>query len=234
MTAPKVIIIGYMGRLEDPEGRPIGTKGVGKDTLAEMLSVHVRHSHQIHSESLSFADSLKNFISVYFDLPRELYDKSSMKEVQLLKYPGWTYRKFLEVFGTEIGRATHQDMWVELMRNQIQDRLDETGGYLKQFKSAVLETLQHKADLLPKPNRGPKLIQITDVRFKNEYDMLKSMGAVILQVKRRLNPDDPYQPSDHVSNQVDPSMEPDIIVDNSGSLIQLSNDIPRIWQAIQK
>lgn len=99
----------------------------------------------------------------------------------------------------------------------------------KKLFEAFKEIMKEK-ELPSPPDVKEKLIFIPDLRFPNEYHMLKSLPerhphirVIILQVLRRL-PEVPTPTSLHPSNQVYPEMEPDHIIINDGDLNTLRKD----------
>ncbi len=210
---------------------------MGKDTLAEMLAEYAR-KQGYKCYTISFADALKDAVSEFYDLPRDIYDTQAMKEQPIPQYPGWTYRKFLEVFGTDICRNINPHMWTYLAQKKIDVFHGSIGDSLGSYTTDVVRTLTiQKSTPMPRPVRVHtlgKLIQITDLRFKNEYEFLKVKRAVIIRVRRRLGPEDPHQVSTHVSNTVDETMVPDIDVDNNGTLEDLRAQIPTLFDLIHQ
>ena len=136
--------------------------GSGKDTIADYLV----NFHGYKRES--FANSLKDAVSVVFGWDRELLEgrTKQSREWRETKDEWWskrlkqdiTPRWVLQYWGTEvIRRGFHDDMWVASLEYRL---------------------LQSKDDIV-----------ITDCRFPNEIKALKDIGAKVLRVKRGSEPE---------------------------------------------
>lgn len=136
-----------------------GPKGSGKDTVALLVKEMYPH---LKVKSVAFADPIKSVIQHLFAL-----DPTSVDQYDLFKrdtvshnLPGYgLYR----VPGRHIVREIGM-----LMRNYDSEQFNE---YVrKQLTSAAEE--------------GYDIGIVTDLRFDNEYLMLKSMGANIIKILR--------------------------------------------------
>ena len=139
-----------------------GLIGSGKDTIADYLI----RKHDF--EKISFADKLKDSVSVMFDWDRELLDgktdesRAWREEVDEYwsKETGETItpRLVLQLFGTECMRDGFYDgIWVSLTKKKILD------------------------------NPGKNFV-IPDVRFPNEAKMLYEIKGQVWRVKRGQDP----------------------------------------------
>ena len=138
-----------------------GFIGSGKDTVADYLV----NFHGYRRES--FANSLKDAVSVVFNWDRELLEgrTKQSREWRETKDEWWserlkqdiTPRWVLQYWGTEVvRRGFHNDMWVASLENRLLNSKDD--------------------------------IVITDCRFPNEITSLKNIGAKVLRVKRGPEP----------------------------------------------
>ena len=140
-----------------------GLIGSGKDTIADYLIR--KHNFQ----KTSFADKLKDSVSVMFDWDRELLDgktdESRAWREERDEY--WsqetgeaiTPRLVLQLFGTECMRDGFYDgIWVSLTKKKILDNPD-------------------------------KNFVIPDVRFPNEAKMIYGINGQVWRVKRGNDPD---------------------------------------------
>ena len=136
--------------------------GSGKDTVADYLV----NFHGYKRES--FANSLKDAVSVVFGWDRELLEgrTKQSREWRETRDEWWiarlkqdiTPRYVLQYWGTEVvRRGFHDDMWVASLENRLRQTQDD--------------------------------IVITDCRFPNEIKALKNIGARVLRVKRGPEPD---------------------------------------------
>ena len=139
-----------------------GLIGSGKDTIADYLI----RKHDF--EKISFADKLKDSVSVMFDWDRELLDgktdesRAWREEVDEYwsKETGETItpRLVLQLFGTECMRDGFYDgIWVSLTKKKILDN----------------------------PNKN---FVIPDVRFPNEAKMLYEVNGQVWRVVRGADP----------------------------------------------
>ena len=139
-----------------------GFMGSGKDTIADYLV----NCHGYKRES--FANSLKDAVSVVFGWDRELVEgrTKQSREWRETKDEWWskrlkrdiTPRYVLQNWGTEVVRkGFHNGMWVASLEHRLQSSKDD--------------------------------IVITDCRFPNEIKALKNIGATVLRVKRGTEPD---------------------------------------------
>ena len=237
------------GCMLDENEVPIGQKRVGKDTVADMITYLCRETHTIHR--LSFADSLKDIICETYQLNRQEMEQPENKEKQIASLPeGWTYRKLLEVYGSDVVR--HLDVplcdstWMIKVIHKIEDiRLDSFermvkrtfdltsqemnySGKIPRF-NCTYQTLYDKlwATMTAKKMPGfqmtptkPELILITDARFYDEFRTMENWGANFIQVQRH-GVNEGNKVNQHPSNIVDPRMFPDIILKNDGTLDEL-------------
>lgn len=139
-----------------------GFIGSGKDTIADYLVNFYGYRRE------SFANSLKDAVSVVFGWDREMLEGRTKASREWRETPDewWsarlkqdiTPRWVLQYWGTEVVRkGFHDDMWVASLEHRL---------------------LSGKDDIV-----------ITDCRFPNEITALKNIGATVLRVKRGLEPD---------------------------------------------
>jgi hypothetical protein len=254
-----VVKLGYMGSLKNEKGETTGVKGVGKDTSADILQDLFGSGYE--SRRLAFADGLKDLVAAHYGLNRSFMDTPSQKEAELKHYPGWTWRRLLEDFGTNVIRegmgnhfpelrekmAAHWCSQVEykIKREQLEPSealvaqiwelsnrelfdysrdapLPGLGRSFNELHRALVAELQKHE--FPDPHPGcqkrPVLIQITDVRFPNEYERLKALGVHMVCVSRVIPGLKPPEVV-HPSNRVYEEMVPDTLINNSESRMQL-------------
>lgn len=118
-----------------------------------------------------------------------------------------TVRKFLQRLGTEVGRAIHPNFWVNALFS----------GYNKIASN-------WDADGITTVESYPNWI-ITDVRFPNEADAIKSRGGIMIRMNRNEG-----VPSDHTSETaLDNYIAFDYKINNNGTtieeLVELVRDI---------
>ena len=140
----------------------IGLKGSGKDTAGDFLA------KEYGFEKQSFANALKDVVSVLFNWDREMLEGSTpeSREQREIADPWWseklgmtwTPRYALQYMGTDVLRKQFFDgMWVSSVENKIATN----------------------------PNTD---FVITDVRFPNEMKMIKDNGGHLIQITRGPKP----------------------------------------------
>jgi hypothetical protein len=188
-----------------------GKKGVGKNFVAELTAEVIKQRSRManfytgssdHVELVAFAEPLKEFLINCLGLCREWTygsdkDKnnpstvpwSNMPQVIRDKYPNkdglMTHREVMQVFGTDVMR----DMWdLNVWVNTMARRIK---------KSNAAYTL------------------VTDVRFPNEIDCLREMGAKIWLVDGPQRGDDAVKNDKHSSEMLHSlDVKYDVIIKN--------------------
>lgn len=144
----------------------VGKMGSGKDTLAETLMAHNPRVARI-----ALADGVKNLATALFDLnPEQAYGSQEAKariDERWEKSP----RQLLQLFGTEVGRACHKDVWVRYLLREIKAR-----------ESAA-------------PTPEAPVWVVPDVRFPNEADAIRAAGGVVVRIFR---PFQDYEDAGHL------------------------------------
>lgn len=193
-----------------------GEKGVGKDTLAELLI------NKYNFPKVSFATKLKKLCSKAFDLPIEYFDNTTLKD-ELLPKPAiltdriakfcvkyakivtgkdvvfpknfkkaelTTPRQIMQIIGTDVFRSWDKNFWINLVEL-------------------------------------PTKCVVTDARMPNERQYLKSHGGVGVRVKRVLNLEN--ETSKHESEcLLGNDSEYDVVVTNDSTKHQLLRNFD-IW-----
>jgi len=144
-----------------------GKANSGKNTLAKMLVKHlrlkIRDNNGPYTASrayIAFADPIKRMIQEMFPEINSKYLFGSSKfrnEIIPGAFKGGkplTIRQLLIDLGTEVGRAYKQDVWLD--------------NFDYQFKKAA----------------HCKIVVVTDVRFRNEFDHLKDKGFHLIKLYR--------------------------------------------------
>lgn len=98
----QVKIIGLTGKCFNELKEEAGVKGVGKDTVALMIQKILQPETQVHI--LPLAQKLKEIVLKIFNLPKSIDASQVSKMADLPQYPGWSFRKLLEVVGTNVIR----------------------------------------------------------------------------------------------------------------------------------
>ncbi len=161
-----------------------GPKGCGKDTVGQMIKeIYPQHD----PETIAFADPIKNVIRHIFNLGDEsVYSYDRLKRATLKL-------KDEESFYTIDGRRLVREIGM-LMRNY-----DE-----KQFTNYVVGAIRYE------PTR---LWIVTDLRFDNEYTVMKNLGAKIIKITRPS-----YRYDGHITERAFDDHLVDKIIMNDGDL----------------
>lgn len=160
----------------------IGNIGAGKSTCAQVLV------EQGFTE-MTFADPLKQACMALFGFTHEqMYGSQEMKATPDPRWFGVTPRQIMQFVGTD------------LLRNQLAQIMPEIGTdiFVHRMKVALTE---HQGNVV-----------VSDVRFQNEADLIKSLGGYLIKIVR------PGKASDnHASEQVDLVTGYDITLLNYGT-----------------
>lgn len=144
-------------------------KRVGKDTFAEMLVSEFKE-RGIEVIQLAFAKDLKKTAEQLFGFyglrDGQYYEQFSEERKIPLKTIGKTPRQLWIELGQAV-RNIYPDAWVDQTRREIRDLINE---------------YKVRGETQP-------VFIITDVRFPNEAEMIRSMGGTLIKVIRPDIPD---------------------------------------------
>ena len=198
-----------------------------------------------------FADKLKECASIITGIPKKDLEKEEVKnsyldyrwnKVDLIAIMAYdkdnpicnekdyivnkmTVRKFLQLFGTEVGRQIHPDTWVNTLFNDYK---------LVSVQAAIINYSNDNVQLIGSPyvTEFPKWI-ITDVRFLNEYDAIKKRGGIIIRVNsnfidhvNKITRVD-FE-NDHLSETALDNATFDYTIDNNGTIEELVEKVKEI------
>ena len=144
----------------------------------------------------AFADPLKEGLRHIFKYNSEQLYGSKKKTYN----PRWgeTPRKSMQTVGTDMFRKIYgDDFWI------------------KRLKLDLVEVTDKKQSIV-----------ISDVRFPNEADMIKSMGGTIIKVVRVVKIES--SESEHISESSIDLIKADHVVKNNGTIADLEKRINRI------
>lgn len=150
--------------------------------------------------SMKFAFPLKKMLGALFDEvmpPSEVARRleGDLKEAPVVALSWATPRRMMQTLGTEWGRALDENFWVNAMEARLTRRVP------------------------PYPR-----IVVDDLRFPNEYDMLKRRGALMVKIVR---PGESVTPS-HPSEGALDSHHFDVTINNDGTLEDLYTQVDRL------
>jgi hypothetical protein len=194
----------------------VGFLGSGKGTVGDILIQEENYYR------LSFADAVKDAVSVIFGWPRELLEGDTLDSRAFRESTDgfWserfgyavTPRYMLQLMGTEAGRDVfHKDIWIYVLEHRMKGKDD---------------------------------VVIPDVRFPNEIDFIKSKGGKVIRVTRGPEPIwyesafadnklgsrnmEAYYPDIHFSEWAWIGQEFDYTITNDGTLPELKNKVQTI------
>jgi len=185
-----------------------GPKFSGKDTLARLIIEEGCDSRPIRT--FAFAYALKAGCRVVFELSHE--QVHGAVEVKEATDPRWdkSPRELMQLFGTEVGRAIDQNVWVKSVGAQVKKWVES----------------------LPVADQDTALAIITDTRFINEAKWVKDRGGVVVKVYR----DSSYTGfrEDHASETEMWEIREDIAVHNNGTLEDLRSHAREVLASLEE
>ena len=166
----------------------------GKDTTA---NYYCRFSNE-HCTILHFADSLKDCCQGLL-IPFGTYDMS-LQDTKKLIIPWmgkeYTVRNLLQDVGNAFRDSICQDFWIRIMLGKI-------------------KAIEHNNEI--------DTILIPDVRYPNEYKMIKDLGGTVWRVDRK-----GIESMNHISETALDDYTFDKYIKNHGTLTDLQQQIKNI------
>ncbi len=169
-----------------------GYIGSGKDTCASLLEQHHRF------QRMSFAAAIKDVVASLFGWIRDDLEGSTpmAREWREQVDPWWTEQ--LERVVTP--RLMLQMVGTEMFRDCLSSRF---------WTTLLKRRIQHS---------NAEHIVVTDCRFLEEVDLIRSLGGIIVYIQREQQPDLTYS---HSSERHISSIIPDATLDNTKDLEHL-------------
>ena len=184
----------------------VGYISSGKGTVGDILERE--HGYK----KFAFADALKDAVASIFVWPRGLLegDTNASRAFRERIDPWWSHK-----FGYEVTpRLILQKFGTEACRNGIADNI----------WIAALEKRIH----------GYEDVVITDCRFPNEIDFIRSAGGVLIRVKRGDDPSQEELSKMHISETAWNSYDPDFVIHNEGTKDDLKENVKIILTQHEK
>ena len=191
-----------------------GKANSGKNTVANNIISELGNGAKVigRYRSVAFADPIKDIVMKMFPLANEdeLWGASEMRakiipgSITNVNPDGLTYRKILCDLGA-LGRSYDENIWVNVFEANFKRHCNDRNDYTTYICS--------------------------DVRFTNEFEILKSLGFYIVRIIR-----DSYLKTDDISETSQDSIPDsafDKIVDNNGSLEFLKEQCTKIVLELQ-
>ena len=147
-----------------------GLAGAGKDEAANALV------NRLGFTRVSLSDPMKRAVLDWFPSWDEdrLWGPSARRNEPDPRYGGLTARRILQLLGTECGRASYQNVWVDIAIRDAQALLSSVCCRYDRARGVVLSGG-------PSPTNG---VAIADVRFRNELDAIQAAGGRVIRIVR--------------------------------------------------
>lgn len=178
-----------------------GPKGSGKDTVGQLIK-EMYFKYNVHT--IAFADPIKKEVQHIFNL-----DSTDNDQYDAFKRASSYFNVDESVSRVVAGRHIVREIGM-LMR-----RYDE-----KQFTNYVVNEIRH----LPSD-----LWVVTDLRFDNEYSVLKGLGAKIIKIIRPQ-----YQYDGHITERAFDDHLVDKVLMNDGDMDYLKQRVRYVMDSIMK
>ena len=191
-----------------------GSKGHGKDTVADMIKDILETDMEIKVAKLALADPMKEILSDLTGFPIELIEDLKRQEengkVTISYSTGQTrttVRKLLQILGQSVKRRLENDfVWAEALMDRI-------------YSNEFLEN-------------GANCVIIPDIRFAFERNFINSSKPCnVFSVIRVENPNVPSNDS-HESETNIFSVPSDYTIVNDGSLDELKEKVREVVKEI--
>ena len=184
----------------------VGYISSGKGTVGDILERE--HGYK----KFAFADALKDAVASIFVWPRGLLegDTNASRAFRERIDPWWSHK-----FGYEVTpRLILQKFGTEACRNGIADNI----------WIAALEKRIH----------GYEDVVITDCRFPNEIDFIRSAGGVIVRVRRGEDPSVEELSKMHISETAWNAFPPDYTIHNDKDIEGLKGCVGTLLTSLEK
>jgi len=174
-----------------------GEKRHGKDCVADFIPYPKR--------IVKLADPVKQIARMVYGLTEAQVDGSEQDKETVIPEWGVSPRQIMQKIGTEMGRGIHPDTWIRFLRKQIDDFVSVRCIY---------------------PGDPPITFVISDVRFPNEAEAIRSWGGSIWRVLRPglLTAEVDQHPSETSIKAI----RPDLTIINDGTLAQLKEKVEHL------
>jgi hypothetical protein len=184
----------------------VGFIGSGKGTVGDILERE--HGYK----KFAFADALKDAVAGIFLWPRGLLegDTNASRAFRERVDVWWSHKLGYEV----TPRLILQKFGTEACRHGIADNI----------WIAALEKRIH----------GYEDVVITDCRFPNEIDFIRSAGGVLIRVKRGDDPSPEELSKMHISETAWNDYDPDFVIHNEGTKDDLKENVKIILTQHEK
>lgn len=202
-----------------------GFIGSGKDTVADYLV----NFHEFRRDS--FASTLKDAVSVIFGWDRELLEGRTKESrewreqvdewwANRLGIPHLTPRWILQIWGTEVGRNFHNDIWISSLENKLRNVKD----------NVVISDCRFPNEIQSIKNSGGKVIWVQRGELPDWYTCAlidnKTTGKHSQEIKDKKKTGMKYEyPNVHASEWSWVGSDFDGEIFNNGTIDQLYEQV---------
>ena len=224
-----------------------GYSGSGKDTVGGLIQ---ELYPEMNWEIKKFAGKLKQIATILTGIKEEQFEDQEFKKTNL-SHEWWTtcdeghqpmtVRDFLQKLGTDgLRTGLHPNVWVNALMSDYTRPVDlELFMYANDYTEERVLTMGDDGDGLPFTGEAlaeyydkvqlPNWI-ITDTRFQNEAEAIKTKGGIVIRIERAgIKPI-----NNHPSEIGLDDWKFDYVIDNSSSVEHLKNKIKNIFQQIDQ
>lgn len=196
-----------------------GYIGVGKDTVGNIIKkLDIDSNWQIKK----FANKLKQIATILTGIPSEMFEDQEFKKTYLGEE--WTLKTKTDHTLIKDGKATMAEiitkMTVRDMLQKLGTEAMRNGLHPDTWINALMcdyKKVKDKDEEYSYPNWI-----ITDVRFPNEYEAIKSKGGVIIRVNRNESEKESIK---HVSETALDDYIYDYVINNDSDINNLTSSI---------
>ena len=174
----------------------VGNIGAGKSTVADILKNR-------GYEEIMFAGPVKEIGLILGFENKELYGSQEDK-LKINDFWGVSGREFMQKFAT--------DMMRNELPKHINMNMDNKTIWVRLCEKKIIDMLKDN-----------KKIIVSDGRFFDEIDMIKTLGGKIIKIVRNNSYQQNHESETYISN-----LHADIIIDNNGTLDELAEQINKI------
>jgi cytidylate kinase len=196
-----------------------GYIGSGKDTIASIIKkLDVDHDWKIKK----FGYKLKQIATILTGIPSDKFEDQEFKKTYL--GDEWTVETKIDHTLIKDGKATRAKvfnrMTVRDMLQKLGTEAIRNGLHPDTWVNALMCDYKKTKDK-DEEYSYPNWI-ITDLRFPNEYDAIKSMGGIIIRVNREIDVSDRLK---HISEIALDDYKFDYVIDNTSDMDHLISEV---------
>lgn len=222
------LIIGVMGYVEDEKEIFQGVKGAGKDTIVDTWME--KYSTPETVLKIALADKMKNILVDRYRISKS--DQESIGKERFLDLPSRPEASFRDLciwLGTSVVRTELKldKFWIHYVDKKIQSFVKTFEDELCEYSGLHMDMVKNTITKhMPDWKDGQrKIVFIPDIRFYNEYKYFKNKygdNCRMIMVKRQTKTVTITQQDAHISNQYDPLMVPDCVIDNDSTPMDMA------------